>query len=148
MASLSVEPPIHPPPGAQPVGGAPKGEGVCAVVVFDYEAAEDNEMNLTEGEMIEQIEEIDEGENITPLSCRGRSMTFGRVSYRMVVWYGCQSIQERLVPRSVSSVNTNGHFSDVVFLKPIMLKWSSKPRLLPNRRKKLHLLPRPLPLPL
>lgn len=81
MASLSVEPPIHPPPGAQPVGGAPKGEGVCAVVVFDYEAAEDNEMNLTEGEMIEQIEEIDEGENITPLSCRGRSMTFERVSF-------------------------------------------------------------------
>lgn len=56
------------------------GQGLCAIVQFDYEvcsflpitesyslifilvqALEDNEMNLTEGELIEQIEQLDEG---------------------------------------------------------------------------------------
>ena len=37
------------------------GRGVCAIVQFDYEAQEDNEMALVEGELIEQIEQVDEG---------------------------------------------------------------------------------------
>ena len=40
------------------------GEGVCAVVLYDYEAEEENEMSLAEGETIEQIEQIDEGGTI------------------------------------------------------------------------------------
>lgn len=34
---------------------------MCAVVLYDYEAAEENEMPLTEGEVVEQIEQVDEG---------------------------------------------------------------------------------------
>lgn len=41
-----------------------KGRGVCAVVLYDYEAEEENEMALAEGETIEQIEQIDEGKLI------------------------------------------------------------------------------------
>lgn len=59
MKALSVaadtEPPIIPSPALS------KGQGVCAVVLYDYEAEEENEMALVEGETIEQIEQIDEG---------------------------------------------------------------------------------------
>jgi hypothetical protein len=73
----SPEPePVQPP---APAAAAATGQGLCAVVLYDYEvrfvsrfirtsshlsllqAAEDNEMNLAEGELIEQVEEIDEG---------------------------------------------------------------------------------------
>lgn len=37
------------------------GQGTVAVVLYDYEATEDNEMHLIEGEYIEQIEEVGEG---------------------------------------------------------------------------------------
>ncbi|KAG2057588.1 hypothetical protein BDR06DRAFT_951787 [Suillus hirtellus] len=52
MQALSVEPEPE---------SAPVGQGICAVVLYEYEATEDNEMNLEEGELIEQIEQIDEG---------------------------------------------------------------------------------------
>jgi len=55
---MNIEPAVAPPPPeAQPV----TGQGVCAVVLYDYEAEEENEMALVEGETIEQIEQIDEG---------------------------------------------------------------------------------------
>ena len=60
MAALSVEETAPPPPPPLAPAGAP-GEGVCAVVLYDYEAEEENEMSLAEGETIEQIEQIDEG---------------------------------------------------------------------------------------
>lgn len=63
MAALSVgaSAPLAPPaPAAAPAKAA--GKGVCAVVLYDYEAEEENEMSLTEGEIIEQIEQVDEGE--------------------------------------------------------------------------------------
>ncbi|OCB86325.1 hypothetical protein A7U60_g6639 [Sanghuangporus baumii] len=60
MAALSVE--STPAPPAPPAASAKaSGKGVCAVVLYDYEAEEENEMSLTEGETIEQIEQIDEG---------------------------------------------------------------------------------------
>ena len=68
MAALNIQPeappapPPPPPPPAEPV--AQQGKGICAVVLYDYEADEENEMSLTEGEVIEQIEEIDEGEHV------------------------------------------------------------------------------------
>ena len=64
MAALSVgasAPPAPPAPAATPAKAA--GKGVCAVVLYDYEAEEENEMSLTEGETIEQIEQVDEGES-------------------------------------------------------------------------------------
>ena len=64
MAALSVgaSSPLAPPaPAAAPAKAAVKG--VCAVVLYDYEAEEENEMSLTEGETIEQIEQVDEGES-------------------------------------------------------------------------------------
>ncbi|EJD08583.1 uncharacterized protein FOMMEDRAFT_117069 [Fomitiporia mediterranea MF3/22] len=64
MAALSIEStpaaPPAPPAPTQPALPA-AGNGVCAVVLYDYEAEEENEMPLTEGETIEQIEQIDEG---------------------------------------------------------------------------------------
>ncbi|THH27533.1 hypothetical protein EUX98_g6653 [Antrodiella citrinella] len=36
-------------------------EGVCAVVQYDYEAQDDNELTLLEGQLIEQIDFIDDG---------------------------------------------------------------------------------------
>ena len=80
MASLSVqepEPEPEPEPQHHPTG--PEGRGIVAVVMYGYEvstviskaitlwiivrlqAAEDNEMNLVEGEYIEQIEEVGDG---------------------------------------------------------------------------------------
>ena len=81
MANLSFSaPPPPPPPPPPPVMGTPAAvvaptapppppvapaadKGVCAVVLFDYEAEEENEMSLVEGETIEQIEQIDEGKH-------------------------------------------------------------------------------------
>ena len=58
---MSIQDPPAPPP-PPPVAEAPaSGAGVRAVVLYDYEAEEENEMALTEGETIEQIEQIDEG---------------------------------------------------------------------------------------
>lgn len=59
MAALVVA--EEPEPPAPPTAGVRKGQGVCAVVLYDYEAAEENEIPLLEGELIEQIEQIDEG---------------------------------------------------------------------------------------
>ncbi|KAH7904713.1 SH3 domain-containing protein [Hygrophoropsis aurantiaca] len=56
MAALNVEPEPEPARAASHTG-----QGVCAVVLYEYEAAEDNEMTLVEGELVEQIEEVDEG---------------------------------------------------------------------------------------
>ncbi|KAI8885354.1 hypothetical protein K501DRAFT_331963 [Backusella circina FSU 941] len=36
-------------------------QGVCAVVMFEYDASEANEMTLVEGEVIQQIDQVDEG---------------------------------------------------------------------------------------
>ena len=57
---MSVEPTPAPPP--PPLAHEASGGGVRAVVLYDYEAEEENEMALLEGETIEQIEQIDEGE--------------------------------------------------------------------------------------
>lgn len=59
MAALSIE--SVPPPPPPPVVAVAKGRGICATVLYDYEAEEENEMSLKEGETIEEIEEIDEG---------------------------------------------------------------------------------------
>ena len=37
------------------------GNVIVAAVLYEYEATEDNEMNLAEGDFVEHIEEIDEG---------------------------------------------------------------------------------------
>ena len=96
MAALSVEE-IAPPPPLPPAPAGVPGEGVCAVVLYDYEAEEENEMSLTEGETIEQIEQIDEGEiikfNITIIyshTCH---------NLRLVVWRGSKRDEEWVVPR-------------------------------------------------
>jgi hypothetical protein len=36
-------------------------QGTCAVVMFEYDASEANEMTLVEGEVIQQIDQVDEG---------------------------------------------------------------------------------------
>ncbi len=62
MASLNIQQDVS--PAAPPPPSAPtvqRAKGLCAVVLYDYKADEENEMSLTEGETIEQIEEIDEG---------------------------------------------------------------------------------------
>lgn len=102
MSALSVAnepiPPAPPaPPGAPVTTGAQKGQGVCAVVLYDYEAAEENEIPLTEGELIEQIEQIDEGTHILLYH-----LLVVTICFRMVVW--CRSWwKERPVSRLVSS---------------------------------------------
>lgn len=40
----------------------PGAQGFQARVLFDYEAAEPNEINLVEGEIIHQIEVMDDGQ--------------------------------------------------------------------------------------
>ncbi|KAI8381244.1 uncharacterized protein BYT42DRAFT_613043 [Radiomyces spectabilis] len=40
---------------------AQHGQGLCAVVLFGYEAGESNEMSLMEGEVVTQIDQVDEG---------------------------------------------------------------------------------------
>ncbi|KAG8760164.1 hypothetical protein FRC14_003920 [Serendipita sp. 396] len=55
-------PPSHDEPSETVNKGAPKGTiGKVAVVLYDYEATEDGEMSLVEGEFVDQIEEMDEG---------------------------------------------------------------------------------------
>lgn len=55
-------PPAPPAPPPPPMSAAPStNRGLCAVVLYEYEPAEENEMQLVEGETIEQIEQIDEG---------------------------------------------------------------------------------------
>ena len=61
MAALSVTPTPAPPPPPAPSNPIVASKGVCAIVLYDYEAEEENEMTLVEGETIEQIEQIDEG---------------------------------------------------------------------------------------
>jgi len=90
MAALSVRDPepdfIPPPPPLPPLpapasAGAPRrGKGLCAIVRYEYEvcnlvgfspcwntdkcllkATEENEMHLVEEELIEEIEQLDEG---------------------------------------------------------------------------------------
>ncbi|KAK0202310.1 SH3 domain-containing protein [Desarmillaria ectypa] len=58
MQSLAVS---EPEPEPEPEAARAQGQGICAVVLYEYEATEDNEMTLLEGELIEQIEELDEG---------------------------------------------------------------------------------------
>lgn len=57
--STPVAPPA--PAAPEPPAAVTTNKGVCAVVLYDYEAEEENEMALTEGETIEQIEQVDEG---------------------------------------------------------------------------------------
>lgn len=40
---------------------APSGKGQCATAIYDYEAAEEGEIGFAEGELIEEIDQIDEG---------------------------------------------------------------------------------------
>ena len=53
----------EPEPEPEPIHAAAPvhGKGLCAIVQFEYEAQEDNDMALVEGELIEQIEQLDEG---------------------------------------------------------------------------------------
>ncbi|KAI7899309.1 uncharacterized protein BX663DRAFT_522154 [Cokeromyces recurvatus] len=54
---------IHASQTASAAAAVPNGqyEGLCAVVLFEYDAAEPNEMSLVEGEVISQIDQVDEG---------------------------------------------------------------------------------------
>lgn len=82
MSALRVAEPASAPPPAPPAPPAPPtpsisvapstDRGVYAVVLYDYEAAEENEMQLVEGETIEQIEQIDEGESAPNMRCSMR----------------------------------------------------------------------------
>ena len=56
MAAVSIS---EPTPAAKTPSFA--GKGIVAVVLYEYEATEDNEINLAEGDFVEHIEEIDEG---------------------------------------------------------------------------------------
>ena len=88
MAALSVTepeptvPPPPPPPAPPAAAAVRKGQGVCAIVVYEYEAAEENELALVEGELIEQIEQIDEGIYV----CLLARCYFIENFSRMVVW--------------------------------------------------------------
>ncbi|KAI1787010.1 hypothetical protein LXA43DRAFT_1085152 [Ganoderma leucocontextum] len=68
--AVPVAPPAPPAPQPEPepepepapvAAAAHAGQGICAVIQYSYDAQEDNEMDLIEGELIEQIEELDEG---------------------------------------------------------------------------------------
>lgn len=48
-----------PPPAAAPSGGAASG-GIRAVIHYDYEKAEDNEIELVEGEFVTNIDQVDD----------------------------------------------------------------------------------------
>lgn len=54
-------------------------------MLYDYEAEEENEMSLKEGEVIEEIEEIDEGTVALSSSCFPFFTNFSR---RLVVRRG------------------------------------------------------------
>lgn len=52
-------------PGAAATSAPPAPPaGKTARALYDYEAAEDNEIGFAEGELITQIEELDEGESV------------------------------------------------------------------------------------
>ncbi|KAI0348788.1 hypothetical protein OH77DRAFT_1371773, partial [Trametes cingulata] len=55
------EPEAESEPAHAPSAAHGQGKGLCAIVQFSYEAQEDNEMDLVEGELIEEIEQLDEG---------------------------------------------------------------------------------------
>lgn len=40
---------------------AHKGQGLCATALYEYEAAEEGEIGFAESEMIQDIEQVDEG---------------------------------------------------------------------------------------
>lgn len=48
-------------PAAESGHNSSKGEGICAIATYEYEAAEEGEIGFTEGETIEAIDQIDEG---------------------------------------------------------------------------------------
>ncbi|KAL7308875.1 actin binding protein [Mucor circinelloides] len=54
---------VHASQAAGAAAAAPSGshQGVSAVVLFEYEASETNEMSLLEGEVVTQIDQVDEG---------------------------------------------------------------------------------------
>lgn len=49
--------------------GGGQGTGLRATVLYDYEAAEDNEINLVEGQILTNVEMIDEGMVVSPRIC-------------------------------------------------------------------------------
>lgn len=59
-AAGSAVPSSHEPVAAQSKAPS-KGTGLCATAIYEYEAAEDGEVGFAEGEMIEEIQQIDEG---------------------------------------------------------------------------------------
>ena len=64
MAQMFVsepEPPAPPPPPPPPPAASAADVGLRAVVLYEYEAGEDNEMALVEGEVIQHVEQLDEG---------------------------------------------------------------------------------------
>ncbi|CAO3634899.1 unnamed protein product [Mucor fragilis] len=54
---------VHASQAAGAAAAAPSGshQGVSAVVLFEYDASETNEMTLVEGEVVTQIDQVDEG---------------------------------------------------------------------------------------
>ena len=56
MAAVSIS---EPTPAVKTPSFA--GKGIIAVVLYEYEAMEDNEINLAAGDFVEHIEEIDGG---------------------------------------------------------------------------------------
>jgi len=58
---LEELPPVEEPTGGEPAGRNVDGQGVLARVQFPYEATEINEMDLVVDEIIERIEQLDDG---------------------------------------------------------------------------------------
>lgn len=56
---------IHEPRSA---GAGVGGGGLRATVLYDYEAAEDNEINLLEGQILTDVQMIDEGSEVNTVS--------------------------------------------------------------------------------
>ncbi|KAL0146249.1 hypothetical protein V8B55DRAFT_1469143 [Mucor lusitanicus] len=54
---------VHASQAAGAAAAAPSGphQGISAVVLFEYDASETNEMSLVEGEVVTQIDQVDEG---------------------------------------------------------------------------------------
>ena len=75
MAVSSVPAPPPPPPPPAPEVEATSA-GVRATVLYDYEAEEENEMQLAEGDIITEIEQIDEGEKDVPTPTKSLLIRF------------------------------------------------------------------------
>ena len=61
-AATSNHAPLDGVPSAQHAGEtSQQGHGQCATAVYEYEAAEQGEIGFAEGEMIEEIDQVDEG---------------------------------------------------------------------------------------